>query len=411
MKVIRIIARLNVGGPARHVVWLVTGLSRLGFETVLVAGTVPEGEQDMSYFADEHGVTPVYLREMSRELTWRDGIVCLRLFWLLLREGPAVVHTHTAKAGAAGRAAAVLYNLVSAITPGRSRTAVVHTYHGHVFHSYYGRWKTRLFLAAERMLAQFTDRILVLSEQQRTEISEHFRIGSPAQYQIVPLGMDAEGLRKSMVAADGARGLLAAPAHSRIVGLVGRITAVKNHDLFLEAMAVLASRHVDVGGLIVGDGDLRAGAEQRARALALDDRVRFTGAQRAMGVVYSAVDVLVLTSRNEGTPLSLIEAMICGRPIVATAVGGVVDLLGPSLATASAVPDDVSLRERGVLVLRADATAVADAIQLVLDSPELAERMTASARQFAEATFSVERLVRDVAQIYRDVTVSPRTAR
>src|SRR5207244_7956236 len=157
------ISRLNVGGPAQHVVWLTRAMMPMGFETTLVCGTVPPGEQDMSYVAVENGVEPRLISEMSRELSWRDGIVVWRLFRLLLRERPSIVHTHTAKAGAVGRVAAVMYNVARRVKRSVPRAAIVHTYHGHVFHGYYGRAKTKVFLAIERFLARFTDRILVLT--------------------------------------------------------------------------------------------------------------------------------------------------------------------------------------------------------------------------------------------------------
>src|SRR4030095_5817736 len=166
MKIVRIIARLNVGGPARHVVWLTEGLNGPECETVLVAGTVPSGEEDMSYFAAMHGVTPVFISQMSREISLKDLLTVWKLYRLFLRERPDVVHTHTAKAGTVGRVAGLLYRwLTPAALWGHPRScSFVHTYHGHIFHGYYGRVKTRLFIGIARMLARLgTDRIVVVS--------------------------------------------------------------------------------------------------------------------------------------------------------------------------------------------------------------------------------------------------------
>lgn len=168
VRVLRVIARLNVGGPARHVVWLNQALASKGFETLLVTGIVPAGEDDMSGFAVAHGVTPVVIPTMSRELSLRDFSTIWRLWRLMVRFRPDIVHTHTAKAGAVGRIAGLLYRfLTPAILIVRPRWArFVHTFHGHVFHSYYGVWKTNVFLTIERMLARLnTDRIVVLSGQ------------------------------------------------------------------------------------------------------------------------------------------------------------------------------------------------------------------------------------------------------
>src|SRR5678815_4718239 len=169
-KVIRIIARLNVGGPAKHVAWLTEGLREDGYNTLLVAGKVPEGEEDMGYFAADLGVFPLYIPQMSREISLNDAVTVWKLFRLFLRERPDVVHTHTAKAGTVGRTAGFLYRW---LTPGTligkpRRCKFVHTYHGHVFHSYYGRRRTQLFLTIERLLAKLvTDRLIVISRQQR----------------------------------------------------------------------------------------------------------------------------------------------------------------------------------------------------------------------------------------------------
>src|SRR5437016_6220098 len=162
MKILRIIARLNVGGPARHVVWLAEGLNPAGFDTLLVAGVVPAGEDDMSYVATSSGVTPFIIPDMSRELSLKDALTIWKLFRLMRREQPDIVHTHTAKAGAVGRVAGLMYRwLTPATLAGKPRKCwFVHTYHGHVFHGYYGPLKTRLFLAIERWLARLaTDRI------------------------------------------------------------------------------------------------------------------------------------------------------------------------------------------------------------------------------------------------------------
>ncbi len=193
MKILRIIARLNVGGPARHVVWLTNGLNDDEFQTLLVAGTVPPGEEDMGYFAAENGVSPVYVTELSRELSPKDIVSLWKVYRLMREFSPDVVHTHTAKAGTIGRSAAFLYRWLTWRTlAGRPRELkVVHTFHGHVFHSYYGAAKTRVFLTIERTLARFaTDRIVTISDQQFREINETFGVGRAEQFAVIPLGID-----------------------------------------------------------------------------------------------------------------------------------------------------------------------------------------------------------------------------
>src|ERR1044072_3469107 len=207
MKVLRIIARLNVGGPAKHVAWLETGLRERGVESLLVAGVVPPGEDDMGYFAEGLGVRAHVIPEMSREVSPKDAVTVWKLYRLMLRERPDLVHTHTAKAGTVGRAAGVLYKWLTPSTLlGRPRRCrFVHTYHGHIFHSYYRRWKTRLFLFVEQVLARFaTDRIIVISAQQLEEINARFRVGKHEQLRVIRLRLDTRALH--------ARGARRAPA-------------------------------------------------------------------------------------------------------------------------------------------------------------------------------------------------------
>ncbi|MEA2338796.1 MAG: hypothetical protein QOE82_2803, partial [Thermoanaerobaculia bacterium] len=322
MRVLRLIARLNVGGPARHVVWLSEGLKSEGFETLLVTGTVPPGEEDMSDFAAAHGVTPLVLPSMSRELSPRDLLTIWQLWRLMVRFRPDIVHTHTAKAGAVGRIAGLLYRFVSR----GANVRFVHTYHGHVFHSYYGKWKTRFFLTIERMLARLnTDHIVVLSEQQLHEIRDDFHVGRAEQFSVVPLGIDL----------DDVRGGACIRGDDRIVvGIVGRITAIKNHDMF---MRVAERLNGQARFVVYGDGADRSALEQRAT------NVLFAGSRDAADI-YASLDIVALTSRNEGTPLALIEAMACGKPVISTAVGGVVDLLGDVEETGPGF----EIRERGI---------------------------------------------------------------
>ena len=245
MKIVRVIARLNVGGPAKHVAWLSSGLQTAESQTVLVAGTVPAGEEDMSYFATELGVTPVFVPEMSREISLKDGLTIWKLYQLFLRERPDIVHTHTAKAGTVGRLAGFLYRWLSpSVLLGHPRPCIfVHTYHGHIFHSYYGTLKTRIFLMIEKTLARIvTDRIIVLSEQQRREINEEFGVGRSEQFAVIPLGLDISDFAKWRERGGSFRDELGLSKNDILVGIVGRLTEIKNHELFLRAIADFKDR-------------------------------------------------------------------------------------------------------------------------------------------------------------------------
>ncbi|HEY6140929.1 MAG TPA: glycosyltransferase [Thermoanaerobaculia bacterium] len=370
MRVLRIIARLNVGGPARHVVWLSEGLARDGVETLLVTGTVPPGEDDMSGFAAAHGVRPHVIPSMSRELSPRDVVSIWKLWRLMVRFRPDVVHTHTAKAGAVGRIAGLLYRVVS-----RGRSLFVHTFHGHVFHGYASPWKTRMFLAIERALARLnTDRIVVLSEQQRREIHETYRVGRGEQFVVIPLGIEPISIPESR--------------HETTVGIVGRIAPIKNHEMFLRVAERLrgAARFV-----VYGDGAERARLEKSARGAA-----EFAGTRDA-AEIYAAIDVLALTSRNEGTPLAIIEAMAAGVPVVATAVGGVVDLLGAVEETRGGF----EIRERGITAASDDDAGFAAGLRFLLDDATLRARFAGRGRAWVEKTHTKERLLADIIRLYR----------
>jgi glycosyltransferase involved in cell wall biosynthesis len=387
---LRLITRLNVGGPAQHVVWLDEALTANGFQTMLVTGTVPPGEEDMSAFAAAHGVQPLVIPSMSRELSPLDLLTIWKLWRLMVRFHPHIVHTHTAKAGAVGRIAGLLYRFLS--RP-RDRCRFVHTYHGHVFHSYYGPLRSALFVTIERLLARLnTDRIIVLSEQQRHEIQDVFRVGRPEQFAVVPLGIDVEELSREAKAA--------APARSNdmpLVGIVGRLTAIKNHDLFLR----VAAQTGDVARFVVyGDGADRAHLERLAEELGVADRVHFAGTRPAAEIC-GLLDVIALTSLNEGTPLALIEAMTCGVPVIATAVGGVVDLLG---AVVERDPAGFEMRERGIAVPSGDIAAFAAGLRRLLREEPLQRRLAESARSYVQKTHAKERLAADIIGLYHKLS-------
>jgi glycosyltransferase involved in cell wall biosynthesis len=431
----RIIDRLNVGGPARHVTWLTAGLEAEGFETALVTGAVAAGEGDMGYVAKQAGIRPIVIPEMSRELSLRDLMVIAKLLRLMLSFEPDIIHTHKAKAGAVGRVAAMIYKWMtpSALWLRPRRVRVVHTFHGHIFHSYYGAMKTRVFITIERMLARFTDVIVSVSEQQRQEISGRFRVGRPEQFRVVRLGTDATSRQLVGQSLRSQPGLKQGEV---LVGAVGRLCEIKNYEMLLEAAARLASDVVGSGEelhagpnsdrtscdgtdlcnsqtgqectsqsapaarfVLIGDGHLRPSLERRAAELGLGGSVTFTGFREDVTSLYETLDLVALTSLNEGTPLTLIEAMSHGRPVVATEVGGVIDLMGERRQQ----PGGFTVWDHGVTVPSRDVVALESAIRFLIERPELRAEMGERGRRFAVEQFSVERLIRDMAELYRDL--------
>lgn len=402
MKILRIIARLNVGGPTRHVVWLTDAMREGEFETRLIAGTVPEGEEDMAYFAANYNVEPLYIPEMSRELSPKDAISLFKVYRTMLRERPDVVHTHTAKAGTVGRAAAFMYKwLTPGTLIGRPRKVrVVHTFHGHVFHSYYGKSKTRLFILIERALARFaTDRIITITKQQFDEINRQVGVGRAEQFDVVPLGIDLSAYDDDGTKRTAFRKELDASDDEFLIAFIGRLTEIKNIPLLLEAAkAYLANSGAPrTRFVIAGDGHLRASLEAMAHELDIAESVVFAGNRKDPDVVYAGSDLVALTSLNEGTPLSLIEAMASRRPVISTAVGGVVDLLGDEREA----HDNFAVCERGVSVASGDSANFAKGLIYLAKNERLRFSLAENGRDFVNKIYSKERLIEDIRSLYR----------
>ena len=402
MKILRIIARLNVGGPARHVTWLTEALNDVEFESRLIAGTVPPGEEDMGYLADEAGIRPVFIKEMSRELSLKDAVSLWKIYREVRRFRPDIIHTHTAKAGTVGRAAGILYRwLTPGALIGRPRNVqLVHTFHGHVFHSYYGRGKTGIFLSIERFLARFTDRIVVISEKQREEISGDFAVGRPEQFHVIPLGIDLDTLSSPHELRESFRREEGAADDEILIGFVGRLTEIKNIPLLLRAFAGVAGKMSPARLIIAGDGHLRTDLESLTEELGIASRVTFLGNRADIATLYAGVDIVALSSLNEGTPLSLIEAMAAGKPIISTYVGGVRDLLGPE--TASVAPG-VTLYERGLGVPSGDAAALAEGLSILAADPAMRAQLAERGQAFVQNNYSKNRLIDDIKNLYREL--------
>jgi glycosyltransferase involved in cell wall biosynthesis len=410
VKIVRVIARLNVGGPAKHVIWLTKGLQNSEYESVLVTGTVPPGEDDMGYFATEQGVSPIFVSQMSREISLKDLLTIWKLYRLFVREQPDIIHTHTAKAGTVGRVAGLLYRwLTPNVFLGHPRACrFVHTYHGHIFHSYYGSLKTRFFLAVEKALALLiTDRIVVISEQQRREINQDFRVGRAERFAVIPLGLDLSVFSDWRKRGQLFREELGVATDEILVGIVGRLTEIKNHELFLRAAADFKERvwkKQNSGGVrfvVIGDGALRTRLEQLTASLGLMEDVIFAGSRRDVENLYPALDIVALTSLNEGTPLTLIEAMANARPVISTAVGGVVDLLGNPVAHDSNRSFEIC--ERGLRVPVNDAAAFADGLGYLIDDSILRREIGERGLLFVEGNYSKDRLLEDVSALYTDL--------
>lgn len=391
IRVARIITRLNIGGPSIQAIELTTQLSHRGHRTMLAHGSLGDGEGDMRYLFEAHasaGAELFEVRHLQRAVAPAGDLrAAAEIFAMLRRFRPAIVHTHMAKAGTVGRLATLAYNRT---VPRAQRARLVHTYHGHVLEGYFGPAATRVFINIERVLARSTDRIIAISPRIKEELLAEFQIGRPDQYRVIPLGFDLTALSAiDDEARRAARRSLGIPGDAHVVSTVGRLTAIKQHHLFLDAARIIATRDPAALFLIVGDGELRPELESAARALGLADRTHFLGWRRDLDRVYGATDVFLLTSRNEGTPVALIESLAAGVPGVSTAVGGVADIIDTT--------------ELGLLAPFGDARALADHVMALLADPDRRRRIGAAGRRSVVARYSLVRLVDDIEALYLEL--------
>ncbi len=396
MKIVRIIARLNVGGPARHVVWLTKELNTADVQSVLIAGTVPEGEEDMDWFAYENGVKPIFIEEMSRELSPKDIVSLWKVYREIKKAKPDIIHTHTAKAGTIGRIAVFFYRLFS-----RKKVKIIHTFHGHIFHSYYGNLKTKIFLFIEKTLARFaTDKIITISQRQFEEIHEEFGIGKREQFEIIPLGIDLDKFAEAAAKRNILREEIGAKDDEILIGFVGRLTEIKNVPLLLKVAEMYQTKRdrsfPKLKFLIVGDGNLREELEAEAAKLKLTDTVKFLGNRNDADVFYAGLDIVALVSLNEGTPLSLIEGMANGKAIISTSVGGVIDLLGEIKAE----KEGYKICERGIRTESNETESFFQALMLLAGNKDLRAEMSAKGTDFVRKNYAKERLFKDIRQLY-----------
>jgi glycosyltransferase involved in cell wall biosynthesis len=378
LRIAIVIARLNVGGPATHVIELAAGLPRQRFEVRLIAGREGPGESGMHYLAEQKGVHPEIVSSLSPRFGPGDIAAFLRLSALFRDWRPDVVHTHTAKAGAVGRTAARF-----AGTP-----AVVHTFHGHVLRGYFPKPLEGIFRGIERGLTGITDRIVTLSPSLKADLVD-MRIAAAEKIDVIPLGMDLAPL----LHCDSRRGELHSELgiepHVPLIGIVGRLVPIKNHRLFLEAARSMVDSGSPARFVVVGDGEMADSLRKTAEEMGIADRTLFLGWRKDMVPVYAGLDLLALSSDNEGTPVALIEGMAAGAPVVATAVGG--------------VPDVVRNGSTGRLVPPGDAAAMARAWAATLTGKPVTARMRELARRDVEERFGRERMLSAMAALYDDV--------
>lgn len=379
-KIVRIISRLNIGGPAIHTILLSQGLNKDGYRDILICGQASESEGDMVYFAKSRNVEPVLIPELGREVSFgRDIIAFFKIYNILRRERPEIVHTHTAKAGALGRLAALFAGV----------PIKVHTFHGHIFDGYFSPLKASIFLWIERLLAVFTDRLIIVSERVRDEMVEKLKVAKSEKCVVIPLGLDLENFFNCGKLKGSFRKQIGVDDDVLLAGIVGRLVPIKNHKMFLDAALKTRAglRDKKIRFVIVGDGELNDELRRYAGDIGMLEDVIFTGWIEDLAPVYADLDIVALTSLNEGTPVSLIEAMAAGKSIVATDVGGVREILGDQY--------------HALLAARGDVNGFADRMIRLLSNSEERDRFGAYCKANVTARYSSEQLLENIKELYR----------
>jgi glycosyltransferase involved in cell wall biosynthesis len=385
MRVLQILNRFNLGGPTPVVAHLV---KYLPCETLLVAGHKDPTEADSEGMLAQMGIRPHYVPHMGRSLNPADDLKAWQYLRTLIQNfRPDVVHTHAAKAGLLGRTAAKVGGV----------PVIVHTFHGHVFHSYFSPMKTRAIIQAERTLARITDAIIAITPQQQAELAHRFRIAPEKKIHTIPHAFDFTPFTSDQTAKRIAfRRKYAIPDGAVVVSIIGRIVPVKNHSLFLRAVHRLREKYKpstnapEVRFLIIGDGGHRAEIEAEAQALHLTEPLlTFTSWIFPIEEAIAGTDIIALSSHNEGSPVSLVEAQAAARPVVATRVGG--------------VPDTVLENESAFIVPPNDAEAFAKALEQLIADAELRAKMGAQGRLFVERQFHYLKRVEETYNLYEQI--------
>lgn len=386
-RVVRVIARLNIGGPAIQAITLTERLSQHGYATTLVRGSEEPDEGNMDDLARQLGVQPVLVRSLRRNPSWRDLPALVAVVRIMWRVRPQIVHTHAAKGGTVGRLAALIASI-----PRRHRPMLVHTFHGHSLSGYFAPRTAGLYRRIEQLLGRFSDRLIAVSEEVRDELVA-IGVAPKSKFVVVPLGFDLSPFTVESSARqharEGVRAELGIPSNARVVTLIARLVPIKRVDRFLRVANALRALP-DLWFLIVGDGELRGALQSSDEARALGDRLVWAGFRRDMPAVCFASDVVTLTSDNEGTPVSLIEAQAAGVPVVSVDVGG----------AASVVKD----KETGFLVPAADLDAFRRAVAQICRDSELADRLGQAGQIRSRERFALDRLVQDTVHLYEELT-------
>lgn len=384
-KVLRIINRFNLGGIAYNVSYLSKYLEP-HYETLLIGGAEDDGEESAIFIAENLGLKPTIITELKREISFKNDYAAYKKIKQIIQEfKPDIVHTHASKAGAVGRLAAI-----SCKVP-----VIVHTFHGHVFHSYFGALKTSFYKNVERYLAKRSNAIIAISEIQKKELTEVFKVCTKEQTHVIPLGFDLtrfteniESKRKEF------RTKYNIKEDELAIGIIGRFAPVKNHELFIDAIEhVVKNSKRKIRAVIIGDGETRPNIENYISSKKLEfSNVNgesklfcFTSWSKKVDIDLAGLDIVCLTSKNEGTPVSLIEAQAAGKFIVTTNVGGIEDILH---------------KDCGFLIDRDKPQVYLEKLLEAVNNFEILSKQAKNGQSIVLQKFSYQRLCSDMKDLY-----------
>ena len=377
-----------MGGPTYNVSILSKYLYP-EYETLLLAGNKLNSEESSEFIAQKYGIKPIYIKNMHRRLSIIDDFLAYKQIRKIIKEfKPDIVHTHAAKSGALGRLAAYHEKVPQ----------IYHTFHGHVFHSYFNRLRSMFYIIVERFLARKSTNIIAISDTQRKELVDKYKICNREKTVVIPLGFDLIRFQKNVFENRKIfRNRFTIKDDEVAIGIIGRLTAIKNHQYFLDAFKhLMESTKKKIKGIIVGDGEDKEELMTYAESLGLgyttidetnhNKPLCFTSWQKNIEMVNAGLDIVVLTSLNEGTPVSLIEAQAAGNPVVSTNVGGVRDILIEN--------------NTGYVADKNNFIKFAEYLKKLVDDKSLREKMGRNGINFVNKRFTYPRLVADMTELY-----------
>lgn len=394
-KVLRIINRFNLGGPTYNVAYLSKYMSD-DFETLLVGGAKDDTEESSDFIVNNLGLKPVIVEEMLREIDLKNDYAAYKKIKKIIQEfKPDIVHTHASKAGTLGRLAASSCGV----------PIIVHTFHGHVFHSYFGKLKTLFYKTIERYLAKRSTVIIAISEIQKQELVEIHKICKADKVRVVPLGFDLSKFQENNLEKRKSFRMKYNLDEDEIaISIIGRLVPVKNHTLFLEALKIVSEKtSKKIRAFIIGDGEERQNIEMKAAELEIPfidgtktkekSLLTFTSWIKEIDIALAGSDIVTLTSFNEGTPVSLIEAQAANKPIVTTNVGGIENVVLP--------------KETAFLCKNNNLGEFSEALLKLIENDSIRGSMSEKGWDHVREKFHFTRLVKDMESLYNSLLKKP----